>query len=230
MKPSRCTLLINSFPKIPRMQFKTWWFWRSQCHKANQTTLIIYINEKRTTFAKPYGIKVRCSWECVREYNGNLKNILRTSWKIIGNIMRTWWEHNVNVMGTHWEHIGNMRKMKNPLLHLHSLQTQKIHWRHFESSHLAQVYSWKEDNICQSIWIKVRCYWEHIGNKRENETRNFLNNLPSRVLRKSVTCQHWFLPWSQCEGEFPLARSLLTFIIWKRHSPLKVHMIVNKSL
>jgi hypothetical protein len=103
MKPSQCTLLINSFPKIPRMQFKTWWFWRSQCHKANQTTLIIYINERRTTFAKPYGIKVRCSWECVREYNGNLKNILRTSWKIIGNIMRTWWEHNVNVMGTQWE-------------------------------------------------------------------------------------------------------------------------------
>jgi hypothetical protein len=133
-------------------------------------------------------------------------------------------------MGTHWEHIGTMRKMKNPLLHLHSLQTQKIHWGHFEPSHLAQVYSWKEDNICQSIWIKVRSYWEHIGNKRENETRIFLNNLPSRVLRKSVTCQHLFLPWSQCEGESPMARSFLTFIIWKRHSPLKVHMIVNKSL
>ncbi len=29
---------------------------------------------------------------------------------------------------------------------------------------LAQLYRWKEDNICQSIYrIKVRCYWELFG-------------------------------------------------------------------
>ncbi len=57
--------------------------------------------------------------------------------------------------------------------------------------------------FAKAYGIKVRCYWEHIGNKRKNETRNSLNNLPSRVLRKAVTCQDWFLPWSQCEGRFP---------------------------
>jgi hypothetical protein len=41
--------------------------------------LIIQIDEKRRTFAKPYGIKVWCSWDCVREYNGNLKNIFGVS-------------------------------------------------------------------------------------------------------------------------------------------------------
>jgi hypothetical protein len=48
--------------------------------------------------------------------------------------------------------------------------------------------------FAKAYGIKVRCYWEHIGNKRKNETRNSLNNLPSRVLRKAVTCQDWFLP------------------------------------
>jgi hypothetical protein len=48
--------------------------------------------------------------------------------------------------------------------------------------------------LLSAYGIKVRCYWEHIGNKRENETRNFFNYLPSGVLRKAVTCQHWFFP------------------------------------
>jgi hypothetical protein len=34
-----------------------------------------YIGERRTTFAKAYGLKVRCSREHVGEHNGNLGNI-----------------------------------------------------------------------------------------------------------------------------------------------------------
>jgi hypothetical protein len=37
-----------------------------------------YIGERRTTFAKAYGIKVRCHGRNVGEHVGNLKNILRT--------------------------------------------------------------------------------------------------------------------------------------------------------
>ncbi len=74
----------------------------------------------------------------------------------------------------------------------------------------------RRTTFAKAYGMKVRCYWEHTGNKRKNEPRNFLNNVPSRVLRKPVNCQHWFLPWSQCEGQFPLARSFWTFIIWKK--------------
>jgi len=37
-----------------------------------------YIGERRTTFAKAYGITVRCYGEHVGEHIGNLGNILRT--------------------------------------------------------------------------------------------------------------------------------------------------------
>jgi hypothetical protein len=37
-----------------------------------------YIGEMRTTFAKAYGIKVRCYGEHVGEHIGNLRNILET--------------------------------------------------------------------------------------------------------------------------------------------------------
>jgi len=37
-----------------------------------------YICERRTTIAKPYGIKVRCYGEYGGEYNENFRKILRT--------------------------------------------------------------------------------------------------------------------------------------------------------
>jgi hypothetical protein len=37
-----------------------------------------YIGEARTTFAKAYGIKVRCYGEHVVEHIGNVRNILKT--------------------------------------------------------------------------------------------------------------------------------------------------------
>jgi hypothetical protein len=37
-----------------------------------------YIGERRTTFVKAYGIKVRCYGEHVGEHIGNLGNILKT--------------------------------------------------------------------------------------------------------------------------------------------------------
>jgi hypothetical protein len=37
-----------------------------------------YIDERRTTFAKAYGMKVRCYGEHVGEHIENLVNILRT--------------------------------------------------------------------------------------------------------------------------------------------------------
>jgi len=57
----------------------------------------------------------------------------------------------------------------------------------------------RRTTFAKAYGMKVRYYWEHIGNKRKNETKIFLNNLPSQVLRKAITYKHWFLPWSQCE-------------------------------
>ncbi len=126
------------------------------------------MDERRATFVKPYGIKVRCSWECVREYNGNLKNISGTSWKIIGIIVLTSWKLIENLLRTHWEQEENEKS----LLHLHSLQTHKRHWVHGEPSHLAQVYSSKEDNICQSIWdeskVLLGTHWKQKGKWNQN--------------------------------------------------------------
>jgi hypothetical protein len=45
----------------------------------------------------------------------------------------------------------------------------------------------RRTTFVKAYGIKVSCYWEHIGNKRENETGIFLNNLPRQVLRKAVT-------------------------------------------
>ncbi len=42
-----------------------------------------YIGERKTTFAKAYGIKLRCYGEHVGEHIGNLGNILRTNSELI---------------------------------------------------------------------------------------------------------------------------------------------------
>jgi hypothetical protein len=53
-----------------------------------------YIGERRTTFAKAYGIKVRC--------------YRKTCWG-------TYWEPIGNLKGTEWENIGNQgEKKKDP--------------------------------------------------------------------------------------------------------------------
>jgi hypothetical protein len=59
-----------------------------------------YIGERRTTFAKSYGIKVRCYGEHVGEHIGNL---MGTHWVLIGNLM-----------GTHWEREKNEQKKPSP--------------------------------------------------------------------------------------------------------------------
>jgi hypothetical protein len=61
-----------------------------------------YIGERRTTFAKAYGVKVRCYGEHVGEHIGNL-----------GNILATWWELKGNIVGTHWE-LGKNEKQSFP--------------------------------------------------------------------------------------------------------------------
>jgi hypothetical protein len=48
-----------------------------------------YIGERRTTFAKAYGIKVRCYGEHVVKHIGKLRNIVGTSWELKGNTLGT---------------------------------------------------------------------------------------------------------------------------------------------
>ncbi len=60
-----------------------------------------YIGERRTTFAKAYGIKVSCYGDHVGEHIGNL-----------GKILGTWWEPTGNFKWTHWEQGENEKKQK----------------------------------------------------------------------------------------------------------------------
>ncbi len=54
-----------------------------------------------------------------------------TLWELDENIQLTSWELIENLLRTHWEQEENEKS----LLHLYSLQTQKIHWGHVEPSH-----------------------------------------------------------------------------------------------
>jgi hypothetical protein len=65
-----------------------------------------YIGERRTTFAKAYGIKVRCYGEHVGEH--------------IGNLMRTHWELKRNIVGTNQD-LGENEKILFP----HKLKRKK---------------------------------------------------------------------------------------------------------
>jgi hypothetical protein len=47
------------------------------------------MGERRTTFAKAYGIKLRCYGEHVGEHIGKL---MANHWELKGNIVRTHWE------------------------------------------------------------------------------------------------------------------------------------------
>jgi hypothetical protein len=48
-----------------------------------------YTGERRKTFAKAYGIKVRCYGEYVGQHNGNLRNLIGTHWEHSGNTLGT---------------------------------------------------------------------------------------------------------------------------------------------
>jgi len=48
-----------------------------------------YIGERRTTFAKAYGINVSCYGEHVGEHIGNLKNLMEIHWELKGNTLGT---------------------------------------------------------------------------------------------------------------------------------------------
>jgi hypothetical protein len=146
-----------------------------------------------------------------RTYWKHHEKSLGTWWELDENIMLTWWELNENSLRTHWEQEEN----ENPSFTFTPCKTKKYIGAMLSLLIWLRHTAERRATFAKAHWIKVRCYWEHIGNKRENETRNFFNYLPSRVLRKSVTRQDWFFRRSQCEGEFPLARSFLTFIIWK---------------
>jgi hypothetical protein len=66
-----------------------------------------------------------------RTYWEHHEKSLQTLWELDENILFTLWELIVNLLRTHWEQEENEKS----LLHLHSLQTQKIHWGHVEPSH-----------------------------------------------------------------------------------------------
>ncbi len=83
----------------------------------------------------------------------------------LGNTLRTW--------GTIWEHGRNTsatpKTKKRKLCRLPKTEGSILEV--YSSSPLAQLYRWKEDYMCQSIWDKNEVlwrtcwgtYWEHVG-------------------------------------------------------------------
>jgi hypothetical protein len=65
-----------------------------------------------------------------RTYWEHHEKSLGTLWQLDENIVLTSWELIENLIRTHWEQEENEKS-----LHLHSLQTQKIHRGHVEPSH-----------------------------------------------------------------------------------------------
>jgi len=55
-----------------------------------------YIGERRTTFAKTYGIKVRCYGKRVGEHIGNILGTIENLKERSGNTLGTFWEPNGN--------------------------------------------------------------------------------------------------------------------------------------
>jgi len=53
----------------------------------------MYIGDKRTTFAKVYGIKVMCYGEHVGEH---IENLTKSHWELKGNIVGSHWEPGKN--------------------------------------------------------------------------------------------------------------------------------------
>jgi hypothetical protein len=58
---------------------------RNKCI-PKQFTFSVYIHES-WTLGKPYGIKLRCYWECLREQLGNLRNLEGTQWEHVENTL-----------------------------------------------------------------------------------------------------------------------------------------------
>ncbi len=68
-------------PITQKIKIKLWSLPRIECSILNYKVPPLwptYIGERRTTFAKAYGIKVSCCGENVGEHIGNLGNILGT--------------------------------------------------------------------------------------------------------------------------------------------------------
>jgi hypothetical protein len=94
---------------------------------------------------------------------------MKNHWEHYENIVLTSWELIDNLLRTHWEQEENEKS----LLHLHSLQTQKIHWAMLSLLIWLRYTGERRTTFAKAYRIKVRCYWEHIRNKRANETRIF---------------------------------------------------------
>jgi hypothetical protein len=128
-----------------------------------------YIGETRTTFAKAYGIEVKC-------YGKHIGNL--------GNLMGTHWELKGDIVGTHWEPEENEKKSSQKSL------SSFLAWPNTPCKEHPTYTGEKGRTLGKTYGIKARCYWEHpwgthweprepIGNlngtcweQRKNEKKN----------------------------------------------------------
>ncbi len=96
-----------------------------------------YTGETKTTFAKAYGIKVKCYGEHV------------------GNLMGTHWEFKGDIVGTHWEPGKNEKESSQKSL------SPFLAWANTPCKEHLTYIGEKRRTLGKTYGIKARCYWEH---------------------------------------------------------------------
>ncbi len=137
-------------------------------------TFSVYIHEC-STLGKPYGIKLRCYWELLREQLGNLKE--------------TWWEHIKNKEGK------KRKKEKVPPPHPQK-EKQGPSWMHAEPSHWLHEISISK-TIYHHFWTGLRAgaeiWWDSSlaqGREIERELGGRVDdNNPLNLFREVKTAE-----------------------------------------
>ncbi len=88
---------------------------RMLCHASICAALYKLYRWKLNHGQNNMGYEMKCYWECLREYIGDL-----------GNTLDAWWEHLENLIGIHWEHTKIQKTI--PLLPKPKRKRKKLPW------------------------------------------------------------------------------------------------------
>ncbi len=136
----------------------------------SSTSAHLYIGERWTTFAKAYGINVRCL------YGEHVEDNTLWTWG-------TYWESSRNIERTPWEHIGKQGKMEKKISPPPKFGNKSkapwafplARWNSSSQNSLSQLFIWantpskehpsyigeKWRILGKTYGFEIWCYWEH---------------------------------------------------------------------
>jgi hypothetical protein len=150
-----------------------------------QPTFSVYIHEN-WTLGKPYRIKLRCYWEHFGQQRGNSGNLKGTCWEHIGN------KEEKQKKTSH--HPTPKRKTKGPSC----VHAEPSHWlpsldpksqnrnNHSPLWSTISIHIYGSWTLGKPYGIKLRCYWEQLGNLRSPREHIENQKNPSPSLKKLV--------------------------------------------